>query len=92
MSDSGATVLFYCINRFMFDEARELLQAGADPQLCGSPERSPTAQIDTYKEEMIAYRAELVSDDNQQQIAHLDQRFKLLVEFEGFLQSFIRPA
>lgn len=46
LSLSGATAFFYAISHCHIEEANALLNAGADPSLCGSPEKDPFSMID----------------------------------------------
>jgi ankyrin repeat protein len=45
---SGSTALFYAINLMRIKEAHALLDARANPTLCGSPERNPMTMVNTY--------------------------------------------
>jgi ankyrin repeat protein len=42
----GATAFFEAVNSLDLDVAHTLLDAGANPMLCGSPERNPLATVD----------------------------------------------
>lgn len=59
LSSSGSTALYYAINHLHFEEAESLLDAGANPGLCGSSERNPFTMI----EELIAECNKQLSGD-----------------------------
>jgi ankyrin repeat protein len=48
LSTSGSTALFYAINQCNFQGAFSLLNAGADPTVYGSEDRSPIAMLDEH--------------------------------------------
>lgn len=60
LSSSGSTAFFYAVNQCRFTEANALLDAGANPLLCGSKERDPLAQL---KEHLTTFQ-DALSDDN----------------------------
>ncbi len=45
LSTGGSTALFYAINKARYLEADALINAGANPSLCGTPERAPFVLI-----------------------------------------------
>jgi len=85
LSDSGSTAIFYAINRLSFDEALALLEAGADPELCGSSARTPMIQIARFKEE--CRKQEAGSDPAAAQ--RLEKTLQQLSEFEALLEKHI---
>jgi ankyrin repeat protein len=48
LSSSGSTALSCAIDALLFNEANTLLEAGANPLLCGSPELSPLRIIEKH--------------------------------------------
>jgi ankyrin repeat protein len=52
LSSSGSTAFFYAVNHMHLAEARSLLDANANPMLCGAPDRNPLAMINKYIENL----------------------------------------
>jgi len=88
LSDSGSSALFYAINRLSLSEARELLAAGADPELGGSPDRTPLGQIATFRAEFNEMREKL-EESEESSVQRLDAILQDLSEFEQQLKKTI---
>ena len=82
LSDSGSTALYYSLSRLAFSEVQKLLDAGADPLLCGTSERSPLARIRTFITDIVTAKTELNPDDDQQKILRLDNMLATLTGIE----------
>jgi len=92
LSATGSTVLSCCVKQLLLNEARALLLAGADPRLAGSPERSPLAQIKRHTDQLSAYiQGEFAKGDLLSTTAEYE-RLQVLIEFEDYLETFIRAA
>lgn len=48
LSSSGSTAFYYAVNHCYIDEAKTLLDAGADPLLYGAKDRDPLAMVDEH--------------------------------------------
>lgn len=60
LSSSGSTAFYYAVNHCHFDEAKALLDAGADPMLFGSKDRNPLAMIE---EHLKTFNEDLTQDE-----------------------------
>ncbi|MET3106201.1 ankyrin repeat protein [Oxalobacteraceae bacterium GrIS 2.11] len=85
LSDSGSTALYYCVNHLLLKEARELLEAGADPQLCGAPDRNPVNEVGRLKQDIQAGKTG--GSYTEQEQARLDELNQSLVTFEEQLKK-----
>lgn len=92
LDGSGSTALFYCVQRFLLNEARALLLAGADPQLSGSPERSPLAQLKTCTEHLSAHVSQELSKGRLPIKVVEYGRLQTLIEFEDYMETFIKQG
>jgi ankyrin repeat protein len=95
LSSSGSTALYYAINGHLFSEANTLLEAGANPLLFGSPDRSPLGMIaeqrqnytDALTQPEYANRHDLINQYIQKLDA-LEQKIGLKVQ-EAQADSFV---
>ncbi len=72
LSSSGSTAFFYAVNFVHLNEANTLLEAGANPNLSGAPDRDPVAQIG---ELIDAYQTELANNN------HSPAKNALIIEY-----------
>jgi ankyrin repeat protein len=83
LSDSGATALYYAINRFSLEEAKELLDNGANPEACGwLSDKSPFSRVSELKKTL----QEQVDQPNNRNVAAIIQKdLESLIQFESHL-------
>ncbi len=62
LSSSGSTAFYYAVNWLHLKDAKALLDAGANPLLCGLPDREPLQQINAHIDD---FTAELNSEPNE---------------------------
>jgi ankyrin repeat protein len=84
LSSSGATALYYTINRLQLKETNALLDAGANPILCGDPDRDPMDMVNEY---VTAFTNELSREEDPERQAHLQQKLNEVIELKTKMKN-----